>query len=157
MELTTQPITGRESAAGKAAPFCALADFYAAFNNRDFDRMQANWLQSEQASMSNPLGGIKRGWREISGVYEKIFNGSATVYVEFYDYSIHATESMFAAVGREQGMLEIGGRRIELAIRTSRIYVLQAREWKQLHHHGSMDNPQLLATYQSALPGFPLR
>jgi ketosteroid isomerase-like protein len=151
MQLIRQPITGSESTTGESVLFSALINFYAAFNNRDFDRMQANWLLSDQASMSNPLGGIKRGWREISGVYEKIFNGPAAVYVEFYDYSIHATDSMFTAVGRERCTLEINSQCIELAIRTSRIYILHGREWKQLHHHGSMDNPQLLAAYQSAL------
>jgi limonene-1,2-epoxide hydrolase len=151
--MITQPITGSESTVDESAPFSALVNFYAAFNNRDFDRMQANWLQSVQASMSNPLGDIKRGWREISGVYEKIFSGPASVYVEFYDYTIHATDSMFAAVGRERGTLEIDDKRIELAIRTSRLYILREREWKQLHHHGSMDNPQQLARYQSALLG----
>jgi len=149
--MTTQPITGQEEHLDNASPVGALANFYAAFNGQNFDLMQANWLQTEEASMSNPLGGIKRGWREIESVYKKIFNGPATVYVEFYDYTIHATDSMFVAVGRERGSLEINNETIELAIRTSRIYTLHEAEWKQIHHHGSIDKSQLLAHYQKIL------
>ena len=104
--------------------------------------------------MSNPLGGVKRGWEEIAGVYERIFHGSAIVYVEFYDFTIHETASMFCAVGRERGWLEKDGHKLELAIRTSRTFLKDHLSWKQLHHHGSMDNPELLAQYQQLVSGY---
>jgi hypothetical protein len=151
MQTLTSPITGKEGPFDTTSPLGALTNFYAAFNLQNLDQMQANWLQTEEASMSNPLGGIKRGWLEIESVYKNIFSGPATVYVEFYDYSIHASGSMFVAVGRERGSLEINNETIELAIRTSRIYTLHKAEWKQIHHHGSMDNPDLLAHYQKVL------
>lgn len=151
MEITSQAITGQERALDAASPYNALVSFYKAFNTQSLEIMANNWLQTDEASMSNPLGGIKRGWHEIRQVYEKIFHGHASVYVEFYDYSIHATESMFVAVGRERGALKVAGKEVELAIRTSRIYRLDGMQWKQIHHHGSMDNPQLLDIYQSTL------
>jgi hypothetical protein len=58
---------------------------------------------------------------------------------------------MFVAVGSEKGSLEINNQTIDLAIRTSRIYTLHEAGWKQIHHHGSMDNPELLAHYQKTL------
>ena len=149
--MTSVPITGQEEHRDIASPLSALEKFYEAFNIQNFDLMQSNWLLTEEASMSNPLGGIKRGWREIESVYKKIFNGPATVYVEFYDYTIHATDSMFVAVGRERGSLKIDNETTELSIRTSRIYTLFEAEWKQVHHHGSMDSPELLAHYQKIL------
>jgi len=151
MQTTTPPITGQEKILDFASPFGALTNFYAAFNGQNSGLMKSNWLQTEEASMSNPLGGIKRGWQEIESVYKKIFDGPATVYVEFYDYIIHATDSMFVAVGRERGSLDINNKTIDLSIRTSRIYTLHEAEWKQIHHHGSMDNPKLLAQYQKIL------
>ena len=151
MSIINKPITGQEDQSELATPCSALVNFYHAFNDKNHNLMSSNWLQNNEASMSNPLGGVKRSWKEISDVYKKIFNGKADVYVEFYDYSIHESEGMFIAVGRERGSLEINGTKIELAIRTSRIYVLDDMQWKQLHHHGSMDNPELLATYQSTL------
>jgi hypothetical protein len=32
---------------------------------------------------------------------------------------------------------------ILLAIRTTRIFILHNGDWKQIHHHGSIDNPTL--------------
>ena len=138
METVQQAITGQEVYTDIGAPYAALVDFYAAFNGGDLQAMRENWLQAEQASMSNPLGGVKRGWREIEAVYDKIFNGPADVYVEYYDYSIHVTDKMFCAVGRERGKFILHGQTIELAIRTSRIYTHDGQGWKQIHHHGSI-------------------
>jgi len=145
-------ITGYEtSPEDSSTPTGALMEFYRAFNNGDLKLMDRNWLQSDEASMSNPLGGIKRGWQAISEVYHKIFNGTAKVYVEFYDYSIHSTGEMFVAVGRERGHFKQGGSSIELSIRTSRTYLNIGGRWQQIHHHGSIDNPDQLAQYQSAI------
>lgn len=153
MHITTQAITGSETIAGEDGPYSILVDFYRAFNRQDMERMASNWLHSEAASMSNPLGGIKRGWEAIKQVYEKIFFGEARVYVEFYEYSIHEGDGMFVAVGRERGTLTVNNKTLDLAIRTSRIYCNEQGLWKQLHHHGSMDDADLLASYQSTLNG----
>ena len=115
--------------------------------------MKLNWLQSENTSMSNPLGGIKRGWNEIKEVYQHVFGGQTSVYVEFYDYSIHATDSIFFAVGKERGTLSTKNKQIELAIRTSRTYVMHENVWQQIHHHGSIENPKLLEIYQTTVMG----
>lgn len=149
MKLAHEAITGIEPVSDITSPYSALVNFYSAFNQKNFELMQTNWLQSQEASMSNPLGGIKRGWSEIKEVYNKIFRGPAEVYVEFYDYSMHSTENMFLVAGREKGYLAVGNTKIDLAIRTSRMFVLHDGQWKQLHHHGSMDNPQLLLRYQT--------
>lgn len=151
MNIVNKAITGDETKFGDGTPYAALINFYHSFNHQNAELMKSNWLQSEESSMSNPLGGLKRGWSEISEVYKKIFNRNAKVYVEFYDYSIHESENMFVAVGRERGSLEMNNKTIELAIRTSRSFYRHDGQWKQIHHHGSMDNPELLATYQTTL------
>jgi hypothetical protein len=101
--------------------------------------------------MDNPIGGIRRGWDEIKNGYAKIFNGKVQVQVEFYDYTIHSTENMFFAVGRERGYFKSNEIEIPLAIRTSRIFIKVDGEWRQIHHHGSIDNPELLKKYQEAI------
>lgn len=146
-----QAITGEQTVSEKGTPQSALEGFYQAFNSRDLQKMTDNWLQTEEASMSNPLGGVRRGWNEISAVYQRLFHGQATVYVEFYDYSIHRSEQFFCAVGRERGYFQLADQKIDLAIRTSRIYQLHDGLWKQLHHHGSIEQPELLKTYQAAV------
>ena len=151
--VCTTPITGQEASAASGQPHAALVQFYHAFNGRDLALMRTNWLNSDDIAMDNPLGGIKRGWREIGPVYEKLFTGPARVYVEFYDYSLHETAGMFYAVGRERGRFQRDGETIALAIRTSRIFRRVEGAWRQVHHHGSIDDPELLARYQRAVLG----
>lgn len=157
-------ITGQERWQDDHSPVASLIEFYRAFNNRDLERMANNWSASAQAVMSNPLGGIKRGWSDIAAVYARIFNGPAQVYVEFYDYSLSVTEQMFCAIGRERGYVQWETQRIELAIRTTRIYRYDGGyaaqrtpgRWRQVHHHGSIDDAALLARYQAAVAGQPV-
>ncbi len=153
MQPVQEPITGKENRGDLSKPYQALVQFYYAFNNGDLETMSQNWLQSDEISMDNPLGGIKRGWEDIREVYEKIFNGPADVYVEYYDYTIHESTDIFYAVGRERGYFKLGSERIGLVIRTSRIFKIVDGSWKQVHHHGSIENPQLLERYQSAVMG----
>jgi len=145
-------ITGKENVEDfQNQEISALSQFYRAFNNRDMPLMQNVWLNSEEASMNNPLGGIMRSWKEIKSVYDKIFNGKAKVYVEFYDFTIHKTEDMFFATGRERGYFKTNETEIPLAIRTSRIFKRSEGEWKQIQHHGSIDNAELLNNYQKTV------
>jgi ketosteroid isomerase-like protein len=147
-----QPITGREPLGDLTQPIQALAQFYRAFNERDLARMAENWHNSSEASMDNPLGGIKRGWNEIRPVYEHIFNSPAKVNVEFYDYTIHPIDDVFYAVGRERGHLQAKDSMLDLAIRTTRIFRRDGSgRWRQVHHHGSIEDPKLLAAYQTAV------
>jgi SnoaL-like domain len=147
------PITGNEDQGGLSSPFQALVQFYHAFNTGDLDGMSRNWEQSEDIAMDNPLGGIMRGWSEIAEVYKRIFNSPADVYVEYYDYTIHEHGEVFYAVGRERGFFQLGETRVDLAIRTTRIFRKVGNTWRQTHHHGSIDNAELLANYQSAVLG----
>lgn len=148
MRPIQEAITGKEEQGSLSSPYQALVQFYCAFNSGDMQMMSENWAQSDEIAMNNPLGGIKRGWGEIQLVYWGIFNGPAKVYVEYFDYTIHETAEMFYAVGRERGYFRMGGEEITLAIRTSRIFQKVDGRWRQVHHHGSIEDPQLLAKYQ---------
>jgi hypothetical protein len=150
-QTTETPITGREPLGELREPAQALAQFYRAFNGRDLALMEANWEASENAAMDNPLGGIKRGWAEIGSVYARVFQGTARVQVEFHAYTIHVVGEVFYAVGRERGTLEDNGLKLNLAIRTSRVFRRIDDRWRQVHHHGSIDDPQLLRAYQDAV------
>ncbi len=151
--MQKQAITGYEEATNLPPAQQALVNFYRAFNTKDMEAMAWNWAQTTDISMDNPVGGIKRGWTAIQEVYAHIFNGPAKVSVEFHDYTLQETPEMFFVVGRERGTFRIGSEVIELAIRTSRIYQWIEGRWQQVHHHGSIDDPVLLAQYQSAVRG----
>ena len=151
MKPMQTPITGNEDQGNLSPPLQALVQFYYAFNYQHREAMADNWAQSDEIAMDNPLGGIKRGWEEIMSVYERIFNSQATVKVEYYDYTLHETAEMFYTVGRERGYFFAGESEVKLSIRTTRIFRKYNDHWKQVHHHGSIDDPQLLQQYQSAI------
>jgi ketosteroid isomerase-like protein len=153
MTAIPEAISGVEDRAPLPSSLAALSAFYAAFNGRDLAGVSANWSQGAEAAMDNPLGGIKRGWEEIRSVYERIFQGPARVFVEFYDFTLHEHGEVFYVVGRERGEVVTPRDKVALAIRTSRIYRRIDGEWRQVHHHGSMDDPELLARYQTAVRG----
>ena len=146
MKIYNEAITGKEEQF-LSDEHKALVEFYKAFNTQDIELMQKNW-NTDKGVMDNPLGGIVRRWANIQEVYKKIFFGKAEVYVEFYDYSIHKQGDIFFAAGRERGYILKNGKKIELDIRTSRIYGQENGNYKQLHHHGSITNAKLLDIYQ---------
>jgi len=150
LQLFETPITGLETDWVEPS-LEVLSRFYKAFNSRDLQLMAASWLPSDQSSMDNPIGGIRRGWPAILEAYTRIFSGKAEVYVEFYDFSVHHQGTMFFATGRERGYFKLENLSIDLAIRTTRIFVDVHGDWKQIHHHGSIENPELLKNYQSAV------
>lgn len=62
---------------------------------------------------------------------------------EFYDYTLHETGDLFYVVGRERGELDVGGRPMRVAIRTSRVFQRNGDgRWRQVHHHSSIDDPE---------------
>ncbi len=153
MQPVQKPITGQENTADLSAPLQAPSQFYCAFNARDMEMMAQNWAQADDIVMDNPLGGVKRGWSEIQPVYARLFEGPAEVDVEYFDYILHVIGEMLYAVGRERGYLRNGNKGLALVIRTSRLFREINGCWRQVHHHGSIEDPQLLARYQAVVPG----
>ena len=146
------PVTGGEDTTDQRQAAHALAQFYRALNSRDLPLMQENWANSAEAVMDNPLGGIKRGWSEIRTIYEKLFASAGTYRFEFYDYNLHEAGDVFYVIGRERGELDVNGRLMPLAIRTARIFRRDADgRWRQVHDHGSIDDPRVLAAYQEVV------
>lgn len=149
-------IDGNETGLDSDSPLAALSAFYRAFNSCDIEAMARSWHDGDDVSMSNPLGGIARGWPAIRAVYQRIFEGKARVRVTFHDYTLHRVGpgeagDVFYAVGRERGTLEREGSRLEPAIRTSRLFRRIGGAWRQVHHHGSFDDPAQLAAYREAV------
>lgn len=150
-------INGRSSHDIASPLLAVLTEFYASFNARDVEGSMANWAKQKDVIMCNPIGGIRHGWEAIYEGYQRIMQGATHVYVEFYDYQLVESSDMFIAVGRERGYAEQASvnqdRRIELAIRTSRIFRRIHDKWQQVHHHGSIDDPDLLKQYQKFIKG----
>lgn len=129
-----------------------LETFYYAFNHRDMSVFGKVWADHVLIQLNNPLGGILRGYESIAALYQRIFTGSAAVWVELGDIVEFQTGDMVVFAGRESGEFLKGAMSLSLSIRTSRIIQWFGPEigWRQTHHHGSIDDPQLLAEYQHA-------
>jgi hypothetical protein len=90
------------------------------------------------------------------GGFAKLFRGPAIVRVTFHDFAAQGNDDFHLFVGREKGFCETPAVRLELRIRTSRWFVKMRGVWRQVHHHGSIEEPVLLADYQRAILGAPL-
>ena len=151
-----EPVTGQEAIADTSQPLAALSDFYRALNGRDMGAMEQNW-SLDNAVMHNPLGGIRRGWLEIKADYHRLFTGGNEYFFEFFDYTLHEYGDIFFAVGRERGeLVSANNERLELAIRTTRVFARVDDRWRQAHHHGSIEDPAMLESYQRAIMGEPV-
>ena len=108
------------------------------------------WLDDPLVQLNNPLGGTLRGREAIAGLYARIFAGPVKPWVQFEDI-IAMTPGPRTTVftGRERGAYG----NLDLDIRTTRYfeYMPSAGGWRQVHHHGSIDNPELLRQYRDAV------
>lgn len=147
----SKPITGSEDLGDFSQPYQALAQFYKAFNSRDLDLIDANFASTEEVTIDNPVGGIRRGPEQPHLMYEKLFTSPADVRVEFWDYTIVRIGDVFVASGRERGTYLAAGLRKNLEIRTTRTFRLQDGRWRQFNHHGSIEDPEMLASFQQAV------
>ena len=139
-------ITGDEEQVDPRTPEGALAEFYRAFNSRDLTLMEANW-SPEEATVYHQLGGTRRGWEEIRELYEQTFLGPAGVQMTLHDIEITRFSDSFTATGIERGILRTQADVLEFRIRTTRLFGWRGGRWRQIHHHGSIEEPELLAQY----------
>ncbi len=141
---------------GISGALACLESFYYAFNHRDIGVLSRLWLDQPQVQLNNPLGGMVSGKPAITRLYEKIFTGPADVWVTFTHIAVFETTTVITFAGEEIGEFRQSGTQLSLRIRTTRIlsYDEQACCWGLVHHHGSIDDPILLAQYQSAINRF---
>lgn len=130
-----------------------LETFYYAFNHRDTGVFERVWAEHKLIQLNNPLGGIRRGYEPIASLYRGIFDGPAKVWVDFFDIVEFGGGDTIVFAGREEGEFSVGDVVLPLSIRTSRVMQWLGPEigWRQTHHHGSIDDPAELATYQDTV------
>lgn len=130
----------------------ALETFYYALNNADLDRLSAIWPDDALAQLNNPVGGILRSGSAIADLYRGIFASGMDVQVTFTDAATYHAPATAVFAGRELGSyVNASGQRASIQIRTTRLFGwAQDVGWRQLHHHGSIDEPAALADYQDA-------
>lgn len=139
LNIIADVITGKESVF-KSNEHKVLSEYYAALNSVDIGKMKKNWSQKESAAFTSPLGGIVRSHHDIIESHNQLFLSPIGIDVEYYDIEISPMKNGFAAVGRERGTMKIVDDIIEVGFRTSRIFVEEDGEFKQIHHHGSFED-----------------
>lgn len=162
MIQTTSTIYGRDARDLRAAMSkpgiegarACLETFYFSFNNGDARVLRDVWRDDPLVRLANPLGGICQGVDAVVDLYTKVFDGPASVWVEFYDIvEYRAGDDMVVFSGRERGTFAVGDTEIDLDIRTSRGMAFATGSWAQVHHHGSITDVDLLGRYQAAVLG----
>lgn len=142
-------ITGDEEVVDPKAPEGALAEFYRAFNSRDLTLMEQNWAGDESV-LFHELGGVRYGWEEIKELYEQtLLSSQAGVLMTLHDYRIDRFSDSFFATGLERGLLRTQKDVLEFRIRATKMFGWRGGRWRQIHHHGSIEEPELLANYQA--------
>jgi hypothetical protein len=122
-------------------------------NSGDLDQLATCWAEGDAPTMDNPIGGVMRGWPAIRDGYSWLFNGPATLQVVFRDFTSQGGADWHLFAGRENGVCATPHETLELRMRTSRLFVKTEGLWRQLHHHGSIEEPVVLADYQRAIYG----
>jgi hypothetical protein len=153
MNLHITEVDGNETRRGDGSPADALIEFYRAFNARDLSGLEAVWFGGAEPSMDNPIGGIRRGWDNIAEGYSKLFEGQARVHVTFHDFTSQGGDDWHLFVGRERGVCMAPEETLGVAFRTTRWFVRKNGSWRQLHHHGSIEDPRMLEDYQRLIFG----
>lgn len=153
MDRHLKEVSGSETAQDDGTALDALIRFYRAFNAGDLKGLERVWLGGAEPSMDNPIGGIRRGWVQIADGYSKLFTGETKVQVTFHDFTSQGGEEWHLFVGRERGVCRTATETLDVAFRTTRWFVRKKGAWRQLHHHGSVEDPQMLATYQKLIFG----
>lgn len=138
---------------GEDGALAVLETFYYALNHADLDTLTAVWSDDDLVQLDNPVGGILRSRDAVTDLYQRIFTSGIDVQVTFTDAATYLSTGIAVYAGREVGSYRsAAGDRKPLEIRTTRVFGWQDHlsRWAQLHHHGSIDNPQALAAYQTA-------
>ncbi len=127
---------------------------YYAFHNRDASALRTVWSDSPLAQLDNPIGGILRGADAIAGLCYNALASPANVRVTFGDVIAYHGQSHAVFAGQETGSYTAAdGTTVPLEIRTSRYFRYSGGRWRQYHHHGSIDDPDVLRAYQQAIRG----
>jgi len=118
----------------------ALHEYYAALNSGDIEKMRNSWSKEQTTAFTSPLGGIVRTYKEVIQAHKELFSLPIKIDVEYYDIEITTLNNGFCSVGREKGTMKIGNEVIDVAFRTSRLFIKEEGTFKQLHHHGSFED-----------------
>jgi ketosteroid isomerase-like protein len=129
----------------------ALETFYYAWHNRDAAALRACWSASPFAEIDSPSAGTVRGGEAIARLYQRAVASPADIRLSFEDVVAFYGESDVVYAGRESAIYTArDGSTVPVEIRCTRYLRYEGGHWRQYHHHGSIDDPDALRSYQQA-------
>jgi hypothetical protein len=133
---------------GREGARAALETFYRAFTDADLELLTEVWLDHPLVQMDTPIGGLRRGLNDVTALFTSPLDG----WIEFGDVLEIWTPANAVFAGRERGDYVVAGETLPLTTRTTHCisYAASNGGWRLVHHHGSFDDPNLLARYQDA-------
>jgi hypothetical protein len=88
----------------------------------------------------------------IAGSEAHLLDRTVRIRVELTNIVRYAAPALVIFVGIERGSYEHEGIETPLTGRTTRAFgFIEGQGWRQVHHHGSIDDPAALAAYQRAM------
>jgi len=88
----------------------------------------------------------------IAGSAAHLLDRTVRIHVELTNIARYATPALVIFAGIERGSYEHEGIETPLEARTTRVFgFIEGQGWRQVHHHGSIDDPAALAAYQSTM------
>lgn len=145
-------INGRETEK-LSAEYQVLSDYYYALNNANITKMRNNWSKENTVAFTSPLGGIIRTHEDVVASHDELFCSPIDIDVEYYNIEISEMENGFSAVGQERGIMKIADESFNVGFRTSRIFIKEEGQYKQLHHHGSFEDIEVQTKIMQTLAG----
>jgi len=97
--------------------------------------------------MDNPVGGIKRGGEQIRSVYERLFNSQVNTSSNFITTATMKPATSFMSWAESEGSTEPAKWFCTWESGRARSFRRIDGEWRQIPHHGSIEDSQLLAAY----------
>ena len=88
----------------------------------------------------------------IAGSTAHLLDRTVCIHVELTNIARYATPALVMFAGVERGSYEYEGIETPLEVRTTRAFgFIEGYGWRQVHHHGSIDDPAAQAAYQRAM------
>lgn len=130
----------------------ALETFYRAFNAGDRELLLTLWADEPLVHLDDPLGRSVRGHGEIAELYRSLVRRGVLAWIQFDEILEISTNESVIFVGRERGMVMTTDDIVPLRIRATHClsWIESVSAWRWVHHHGSIEEPELMARYQRA-------
>jgi ketosteroid isomerase-like protein len=113
----------------------ANAEFYAAFEARDLDRMSDVWEHSDRVTCTHPGWRVLRGWGQVAGSWLGLFSGPQHLQFILTNDEV-AIEGDTAWVTIDENLLD--GDQVGGTVTALNVYVRDDDgRWRLVAHHGS--------------------